>query len=160
MEKRKSPGIDGIPVEYYKEFFHLLKSDLQDTFNKAIFHLKTTTKTCNQAIITLIPKQTEKLNSLKYWRPISLLCTDYKILTKILANCLKQILPDIITQEHNCSIPQQTINNLFLIRDLIKYQKQKINKFYLLQIDQEKAFDKMDRPFLFQTIEKLGFSKC
>ena len=42
---------------------------------------------------------------------------------------------------------------------MIKYQKEKKNKFYLLQIDQEKAFDKIDRPFLFQTMRKLGFSK-
>ena len=96
---------------------------------------------------------------MKYWRPVSLLCTDYKILTKILANRLKQILPKIISQEQSCSIPQRTtFNNLFLIRDLIKYQKEKKNKFYLLQIDQEKAFDKIDTPFLFQTMEKLGFS--
>ena len=73
---------------------------------------------------------------------------------------MKQILPDIISQEQNCTIPEQTIfNNLFLIRDLIKYTKEKKNKFYLLQIDQEKAFDKFDRPFLFQTTEKPGFSK-
>ena len=43
-----------------------------------------TPKTKNQAIITLIPKKEDK-NFLKYWRPISLLCTDYKIQTKILA---------------------------------------------------------------------------
>ena len=159
MENGKSPGIDGIPVEFYKEFFELLKKDPQDIFNNVLFEQKTTPKTWNQAIISLIPKQTEKLNSLKYWRPISLLCTDYKILTKILANRLKQILPKIISQEQNCSIPQRTIfNNLFLIRDLIKYQKEKKNKFYLLQIDQEKAFNKIDRPFLFQTMKKLGFS--
>ena len=42
---------------------------------------------------------------------------------------------------------------------MIKYQKEKKNKFYILQIDQEKAFDKIDRPFLFQTMGKLGFSK-
>ena len=73
---------------------------------------------------------------------------------------MKQILPDIISQEQTCTIPEQTIfNNLFLIRDLIKYTKEKKNKFYLLQIDQEKAFDKFDRPFPFQTMEKLGFSK-
>ena len=84
----------------------------------------------------MIPKQTEKIKSLKYSRPVSLLCTDYKILTKILANHLKQILLDIISKEQNCSVPQQTIfNNLFLIRDLIKYQKEKKNKFYLLQVD-------------------------
>ena len=108
----------------------------------------------------MIPKQTEKIKSLKCSRPVSLLCTDYKILTKILANHLKQIVLDIISKEQNCSVPQQTIfNNLFLIRDLIKYQKEKKNKFYLLQVDHEKVFDKIDRPFLFKTMEKLGFSK-
>ena len=137
-----------------------LKKTYKIFFNNVLFQQKTTPKTWNQAIISLIPKQTEKLNSLKYWRPISLLCTDCKILTKILANRLKQILPDITSQEQNCSISQRTIfNNLFLIRDLIKYQKENKNKFYLLQIDQEKAFDKIDRSFLFQTMGKRGFSK-
>ena len=32
MENVKSPGMDGIPVEFYKEFFDLLKKDLQDIF--------------------------------------------------------------------------------------------------------------------------------
>ena len=128
-------------------------------FNNVLFNLKITPKTWNQAIITLIPKQKDKLEYLKYWKPISLLCTDYKILTNILANRLKQILPDIISQEQNYTIPQTTIfNNLFLTRDLI-YAKEEKNKFYLLQIDQEKVFDKTDRPFLYQTMEKLGFSK-
>ena len=73
---------------------------------------------------------------------------------------LKQILPDLFSQEQNYSIPQRTIfNNLFLTKDLIKYTKEKKNKFYLLQIDQEKAFGKIGRSFLFQTKEKLGFSK-
>ena len=149
MENGKSPGIDGIPVEFYKEFFDLLKKDLQDIFDNVLFQQKTALKTWNQAIISSTPKQTEKLNSLKYWRPISLLCTDYKIPTKILANRLKQILPNIISGEQNCLIPQRAIfNNLFLIRDLINYQTEKGNKFYLLQIDQEKPFDK-----------KLRFSK-
>ena len=69
-------------------------------------------------------------------------------------------MPEIILVEQNCSIPQRTIfNNLFLIRDLIKYTTEKNNKFYLLPIDQQKAFDKIDRPFLFKNMEKLGLSK-
>ena len=130
MENDKSPGIDGIPVEFYKELFDILKKDLQNIFNKVLFNLETTPKTWNQAITTLIPKQTENLHSLKYCRPISLLSTDYKILTKILANRLKQIMPQVISQEQNCSVSQRTIfNNLLLITDLIKYKKEKIINF-------------------------------
>ena len=41
---------------------------------------------------------------------------------------------------------------------MIKFTKEKNNYFYLLQIDQEKAFDKIDRTFLFKTTQKLGIS--
>ena len=38
----------------------------------------------------------------------------------------------------------------------MKYTNEKNNHFYLLQIDQEKAFEKIDRTFLCQTMEKMG----
>ena len=158
MENGKSPGIDSIPIEFYKEFIETIKTDLQKFFNEILFSNKKTPKSWNQAIITLIPKKGD-INYQKYWRPISLLCVDYKIITKILANRLKYILPDIISTEKNCSIPNRTIfDNLSLIRDIITYTKQKNNHFYLLQIVQEKAFDKIDRTFLYKTMEKMGFS--
>ena len=50
------------------------------------------TKTMNQAINALIPKKGDE-NKLKYWRSISLLCNDYKILIKTLANRLKKCFP-------------------------------------------------------------------
>ena len=112
-----------------------------------------------QTIITLIPKNGD-LKQLKYWRPISLLCNDYKILTNILAIRLKTILPQIISKEQACSIPNRTIfNNLFLIRDLITLNKEKNTNFHILQTDQEKAFDKVDHDFLIRTMKKLGFSQ-
>ena len=136
LENDKFLGIDGIPIEFYKEFIETVKKDLQKTFHEILFTNKITPKTWIQAIITLIPKKGDT-NFLKYWRRISLLCVDYKVLTKILANRLKYILPDIISTEQNCSIPNRTIfDNLFLIRDIITYTKQKNNYFYLLQIDQ------------------------
>ena len=94
----------------------------------------------HQAIVTLIPKKGDT-NKLKYWRPIlSLLCNDYKILTKILANRLKTILPNIISNEKTCLIPTHTIfNNIFLIRDLIKIHKEK-NKFLHITNRSRKSF--------------------
>lgn len=85
---------------------------------------------------------------------------DYKTLTKILSNRLKNILPDIILEEQDCSIPKRNIfNNLFLIRDVIMLSKEKNTKFYILQIDQEKAFNKKDHEFLYKTMEKNGLLK-
>ena len=143
MENRKSPGVDDIPIEFYKEFLETIILDLQKTFHETLFTNKKTPKTWNQAIIWLIPK-IGNTKLLKYWRPISLLCVDYKILTKM-ANRLRHILPQIISKEQNCSVPNRTIfNNLFLIRDIITYTKQKNNNLYLLKIDQGKALNKVD----------------
>ena len=56
MENGKSPGADGIPMEFYKEFFEISKKDLQNPFN-VLFNLKTTPKTWNHVLITVISKR-------------------------------------------------------------------------------------------------------
>ena len=56
MENEKSPGVDELPIEFHKEFFEIIKQDLQITFNKALLDLKLTPKTWNQDIIALIIK--------------------------------------------------------------------------------------------------------
>ena len=66
MENDKSPGIDGIPVEFYKEFYTTIKNDLKYIFNKVLFNLQTTPKTWNQAINFETKKKTENLEELKY----------------------------------------------------------------------------------------------
>ena len=125
MQNDKSPGIDGIPVEFYKTFYKTLENDLIQLYNNILFLEKNITNTMKQAIITLIPKKGDS-NKLKYWRSISLLCIDYKILTKILANRLKHVLPNIISKEQTCSIPNRTIlNNVFQIGDIITLTKEK-----------------------------------
>ena len=114
MENQKSPGIDGLPIEYYNEFYEYLKDDLSQLFNNILFTEKQSLKTMNQAIITLIPKKTDindpSLIHLQNWRPICLLSLDYKILTKILANIVQKILPDIISEEQNCYVPKRTLS--------------------------------------------------
>ena len=125
MENEKSPGIDGISVEFCKTFYDTLENDLLQIFNNILFTEKETTKTMQQAIITLTPKKGD-LKQLKYWKPISLLCNDCKVLTKILANRIKTILPQIISEEQTCSIPKRTIfKNFFLIRDSIALNEEK-----------------------------------
>ena len=149
MKDQKSPGIDRIPLEFYKENYKLLEEDLYQLYINIIFNEKKLTKTMKQAIIKLIPKKSDDLEDLKNWRPISLLCIDYKILTKILFNRLKKKkLPDIISEEQNCSIPQRNIfNNLFLIRDVIRYNKEKAHLFIYYKLTKTKPLIKLTKTF-------------
>ena len=156
MENDKSPGVDDLLIEFYKKIFQKIKHNLQTTYNKTLFQKQQPPKTWNQAIITLIPKKGDT-RLLKYWRPISLLCTDYKILTKILANRLKQVLPEIISEEQNCSIPNRTIfNNLFLIRDIITYTKEKKQPFLFTTSRPGKSFRQNRSNFFIQNNGKNG----
>lgn len=62
-----------------------------------------------------------------------MLCTGYKIITKILANCLKCILPEIISEEQNCSVTDRAIfNYLLLVKDITRYTKEKNIIYYKL----------------------------
>lgn len=45
MENGKSPGMDGIPIEFYKEFFEIIKCDLQANFNNTLFESQLAPKT-------------------------------------------------------------------------------------------------------------------
>lgn len=78
---------------------------------------------------------------LKNWRPITLLTTDYKILTKALANRLKSVLHLIINPDQTACIPNRTINdNVSLIRDTIHYANESNTPLALISIDQLNAF--------------------
>ena len=57
MENNKSPGIDGIPIKFYKEFLAHIENDLLQLYQNILQNEKETTKTMKQAIITLIPKK-------------------------------------------------------------------------------------------------------
>lgn len=77
MSKGKSPGLDGLTVEFYIFFWEDIRELLYNAFLECIStgHLSSTMK---QGIITLIPKPNKDKLLLDNWRPITLLCIDYK----------------------------------------------------------------------------------
>ena len=84
----------------------------------------------------------------------------YKILTKIISNRRKPTLAITISKEQTCGIPNRSIfSNLLTIRELIHHSTTKKIKTYIVSIDQEKAFGKVDRECLYKIMDKLGYSK-
>ena len=83
---------------------------------------------------------------------------DYKIATKCLATRLRKVLPLIISEDQTCGVPDRSIfENLFLIRDTIDFAREKDLPLAVIALDQEKAFDRVNRNFLNRVLEKFNF---
>ena len=89
MASNKSPGLDGLPVEFYKKFFCLFGPKLVDYYNYA-FVWGRLTLSQRQALITLLCKNFDLHMLLTQWRPISLLTIDYKIISEAMSLRLKK----------------------------------------------------------------------
>ena len=57
MENNKSPGIDGVTIEFYKEFLAHIENDLFQFYQNILQNKKEATKIMKQVIITLLPKK-------------------------------------------------------------------------------------------------------
>ena len=154
--RNKSPGHDGLPYEFYHKFFDLIGNDLLGVFNE-VFCTGRLSRSQRMGIITLIPKSGDKEDPAN-WRPITLLNSDYKILSKVLQVRLSKILPSVINEFQSCGVPGRSIHsNLYIVRDIINYCELKGNSCALVSIDQQKAFDKVNWKFLHCVLNKFNF---
>lgn len=153
----KTPGIDGLPAEFYKTFWHLIGPPLLDTLNSS-YRQSNLTMTQKQAVITLVEKKGKDRTDLQNWRPISLLNTDLKIASKAIANRVKTVLPSIIHPSQTGYVNDRYIGEMVrLIEDVMTYTKDNHDPGLLLFLDFEKAFDSIDFNFLSNTLKLFGF---
>ena len=93
----------------------------------------------------------------KNWRPISLLNVDYKIISKVITLRPSSVLHCVIDPDQTCSVLGRSIfSNLFLLCDVFAYIEQTDESAILLSLDQEKAFDRVNRDFLMDLLRHLG----
>ena len=157
IKNNKTPGSDGLPVEFWKKFWvnigHFLIRSYNESFEKG--ELSFTQK---QGVITCLPKDNKPREFLKNWRPISLLNTDYKILTGVLALRMKKVLPDIIEQTQKGFLKERFIGeNTRLVYDIMDYLNKTNKAGLLLLVDFEKAFDTLEWPYLKTVLKQYNF---
>lgn len=158
MESGKSPGMDGLPAEFYKEFWAVLGEELLAVLNKSL-SVGSLPLSCRRAVITLIPKKGD-LQEIKNWRPVSLLCSDLKVLSKTeKANRLKKVMGQVIHFDQTYCVPGRSIiDNVSLIRDILSFSSLLGVNLGFISIDQQKAFDRVEHQYLWDTLEAFGFS--
>ena len=155
LNENKSPGIDGIPAEFYCKYWDIIKVELIEIIRNIINGTLLTSSQRN-AIITLLPKGGD-LKLMQSWRPISLICCDVKIVSKILANRFKPLMNSIISNNQYC-INGRTItecNNE--LRDILFYYGEAKSTGAIINLDWEKAFDRVNWDFLIKIMKKMGF---
>ena len=91
MASGKSPGLDGCLAEFYQRFWLVLGNDLVQVVNSC-YRSGCLSLSQRSRLITLLYKCGDRLE-MKNWRPITLLCVDYKIAAKAIANRLLQVIP-------------------------------------------------------------------
>ena len=155
LSNGRSPGPDGISIEFYKAVFSIIKTELIELFNFYMNNGRISAK-IKSGLIVLIPKQ-PPYDEIENYRPITLLNCDYKIYTKILSNRLQPILKEII-HESQYAQPGKDINEMnCLVRDLIDDMKVSTNDSFMVSVDFKKAYDTICHDFLFKILQKYGF---
>ena len=82
MPRNKTPGLDGLTPELFIVFFEQIGDVLTEAINYAFSETGTLHCSALRGVINLIPKKNRDSRRLDHLRPITLLCTDYKLVEK------------------------------------------------------------------------------
>ena len=109
MHPYKSPGPDGMTPFFFQKFWHIVGHDVTLVV-LSVLHSRKYLKKMNYTHIVLIPKNNDPQNITEF-RPISLGNVVSRIISKVLANRVKSILPKIISDAQNAFIPDRLITD-------------------------------------------------
>lgn len=114
-----------------------------------------------QGVIKLIPKPGKDKKILSNLRRVTLLNTDYKLFTKVLATRLKTGISKIISSTQSGFLKGRSIhNNIHLVLDLIDYNHLIKDDGFMLFLDFHKAFDSIEHAFIMHTLKHFGFGNA
>ncbi|KAL3677633.1 hypothetical protein R1sor_027581 [Riccia sorocarpa] len=158
LKNEKSPGVDGMTAEVVKEIWSESPQDVID-FILTFWRLDTLTWKQLTGVIKLIPKEGDK-EKIRNWRPLQLLNTGYKVISKLMANRLREIIGELVDAEQKGFIKGRTISDNIL-NYLMCQEWAEVNKQPALfaKLDFEKAYDRVDHTYLWETMMAMGFDK-
>nr|KYP72506.1 Transposon TX1 uncharacterized [Cajanus cajan] len=103
---------------------------------------------------------TDNPQHLGEYRPISLVGCMYKILSKILANRLKKVLPNAIDDRQSAFLEgRNLLNSVLVVNKALDEAKRKKKETIFVKVDFEKAYDSVNWNYLLYMLNRLGFHK-
>ncbi|TYK29463.1 LINE-1 retrotransposable element ORF2 protein [Cucumis melo var. makuwa] len=156
FSNNKSPGSYGFTMEFFKATWYDLKDDISNIF-KDFYINCIINKAVNVTNIALIAKK-EKCVVPADYRPISLTTSIYKIIAKVIAERLKETLPLTVAENQMAFVKgRQIIDAILVANEAIDYWRVKKIKGFVIKLDIEKAFDKLNWRFIDFVLMKKGY---
>lgn len=149
----RSPGPDGIGIEFYKTFLPVIEDLLVEVFN---CFFNNPPEDLTRGIVHLIHKKGPR-EDISNYRPITLLNCDYKIINKILASRIKLTMESLI-HHHQFASPTKKIAELNLILREIHANLKHWGEGALVSVDFTKAYDTLNHDFLFEVLNRMNFA--
>ncbi|XP_024016341.1 uncharacterized protein LOC112089817 [Eutrema salsugineum] len=157
----KAPGPDGMTCKFYQKFWQEFRHDIVNLVTE-FFTSGSFDPRLNQTNICLIPKK-DKPRAMVEFRPISLCNVSYKIISKLMCNRLKRVLPNLISETQSAFMARRLItDNILLAQE--NFHALRTNpvcreSFMAIKTDMSKAYDRVEWSFLEALMIKLGFSE-
>ena len=156
MKGGKVPGKDGLPKEFFSTFWELVGPDFLDVVGE-IFRRGELAPSMREGVVAMLPKKGDEFD-LKNWRPITLLGVDYKLIARVLAGRLRLAMPFLVGEDQTCGVEGRSAAwNLQLMRDALCWVEERNLPLVLVNLDLEKAFDRVSHDFMFRVLGRCGF---
>uniref|UniRef100_A0A3B4F097 Reverse transcriptase domain-containing protein n=1 Tax=Pundamilia nyererei TaxID=303518 RepID=A0A3B4F097_9CICH len=150
----KTPGLDGLPSEFYKIVSKELSELLTEYFNEGI-ERKTMGKSFYEGVMCLLYKKGDR-EDINNYRQLTIMDVDYKIFAKIIMSRLEDVLDSIIEKEQTCAIKGRLMwDNLSMLREIIYNGKD--SELCILRLDQRRAFDSVSHSYLWKVMKAYNF---
>ena len=155
----EAPGPDGSTGRFYKVCWPIIKVDMMAAISAIWGRKFDNFGRLNSAYITMIPKN-DGAEMVKDFRPISLVHSFAKLITKILANRLAKRLNEMVSPNQSAFIKGRFIqDNFMLVQQTSRLLHQQHKASLLYKLDITKAFDSISWPFLVEVLKQLGFGQ-
>lgn len=147
LKDGKAPGPDGFTANFFHDFWELIHAEVWELVEESR-SMHWLLPSLNSTFIALVPKG-EEANTPDKFRPIALCNVIYKLISKVVANRLKPLLPLLVLPEQTGYVEgRQIMDGIILSNEVLHSLKILKKPGMIMKLDLSKAFDKLSWEYI------------